>query len=143
MNTVIESLKSFLPARIKFFKNGEGLKVKQLESALIIVGNPDERIGSWVEHYKSDLIAFKEENNVDMTVLVEESDQLESPAFVYVIISKPGDNTSLNELKKIEKGRKGVHYFDITKLPSLEEFTNYSALTRILNEKCSVVLDVE
>lgn len=142
MNAIIESLKSFLPSRMEVLKKGDSLKVKQLKSSLIIVGNPDERIGSWVEHYKADLIAFKESNNVDMTVLVEESEQLDSAAFVYVIISKPGDTTGLEELKKIEKGRKGVHYFDIGQLPDLDDFTNYSALNRILMEKCSDVLEV-
>lgn len=143
MNTLLESLKSFLTTRTETLYKGQGLSVKLFESSLLISGKPDERIGSWAERYKNDLIAFKSENPVDITVIVEESQELDSTAFVYVLISKVGDTTALKEIKKIEKDRKGVYYFDIQDMPELEDFTNVSAISQLLQEKCESLFSIE
>lgn len=143
MKTVIDALKAFIESNMNYIESGNGLTVSLLtEKSLAIRGSKDERIGDWVENYKAELAEFGKTNNADVDVVVEMSDELESTAFVYVIISKNGDKSGMKEIKRIEAGREGVYYFPISELPDLSDYTNYSALTQYLLEKCSDVFEV-
>ena len=144
MNTLIETLKAFLDSRMDGIDEGYGLTVSILtEGSLLIRGSKDERIGDWIENYQSDLVEFGKTSDADIDVVVEMSDELDSTAFVYVVISRKDDKSGLKKVKEIEKGRKGVYYFPISELPDLSDYTNYSALSRYLLEKCSDVLVVK
>ena len=144
MKTVIEALKPFLDSRMDYIEAGDGLTVSILtEDSVIIRGSKDERIGDWVENYKADLADFGKDNNVDVNVIVEKSEELDSTAFVYVLFSKKGDKSGMKEIKRIEEGREGVYYFPISELPDLSDYTNYSALQQYLLWKCSDVFEVK
>lgn len=144
MKTVIEALKPFLDSRMDYIEAGDGLTVSILtEDSLIIRGSKDERIGDWVENYKADLADFGKDNNLDVNVIVEKSEELDSTAFVYVLLSKKGDKSGMKEIKRIEEGREGVYYFPISELPDLSDYTNYSALQQYLLWKCSDVFEVK
>ena len=144
MNTIIEALKPFLKSRMKYIPTGDGFTVNiPTESSLLIRGSKDERIGDWAENYKHDLADFGKVNNADVNVIVEKSEEMDSTAFVYVLISTKGDKSGLKEIKKMEKGRKGVYYFPISKLPDLSDYTNYSELSLYLLEKASDVIEVK
>lgn len=144
METVIEALKSFLESRVNYIETGNGLTVGLLtDNSIIIRGSKDERIGDWVECYKADLAAFGETNNADVDVVVEMSEELDSTAFVYVIISLKGNKSGMKEVKRIEKGRQGVYYFPISELPDLDDYTNYSALSQYVLWKASDVIEVK
>lgn len=144
MKTVIEALKPFLDSRMDYIEAGDGLTVSILtEDSLIIRGSKDERIGDWVENYKADLADFGKDNNLDVNVIVEKSEELDSTAFVYVLLSKKGDKSGMKEIKRIEEGRECVYYFPISELPDLSDYTNYSALQQYLLWKCSDVFEVK
>ena len=144
MEEIIEALKPFIESNMNYIESGNGLKVSLLtDSSLLIRGSEDERIGDWVECYKKDLEEFGKTNNVDVNVIVEMSEELDSTAFVYVLIAKNGDKTGMKEIKRIEKGREGVYYFPISELPDLSDYTNYSALSEFLLWKASDVIEVK
>lgn len=144
MKTIIEAVKSFIESNMKYIEEGNGLAVSLLtDNSLLIRGSKDERIGDWVENYQEDLAVFGKTNGADVDVIVEMSEELDSTAFVYVLISKKGDKSGMKKIKEIEKGRKGVYYFPISELPDLSDYTNYSALSRYLLEKSSEVIEVK
>lgn len=144
MKTIIEAVKSFIESNMKYIEEGNGLTVSLLtDNSLLIRGSKDERIGDWVENYQEDLAVFGKTNGADVDVIVEMSEELDSTAFVYVLISKKGDKSCMKKIKEIEKGRKGVYYFPISELPDLSDYTTYSALSRYLLEKSSEVIEVK
>lgn len=144
MEQIIEALKPFIESNMNYIESGNGLKVSLLtDNSLLIRGSEDERIGDWVECYKKNLEEFGKTNNADVNVIVEMSEELDSTAFVYVLIAKKGDKTGMKEIKRIEKGREGVYYFPISELPDLSDYTNYSALSEFLLWKASDVLEVK
>lgn len=144
MKTIIEAVKSFIESNTKYIEEGNGLTVSLLtDNSLLIRGSKDERIGDWVENYQEDLAVFGKTNGANVDVIVEMSEELDSTAFVYVLISKKGDKSGMKKIKEIEKGRKGVYYFPISELPDLSDYTNYSALSRYLLEKSSEVIEVK
>ena len=144
MKTIIEALKTFIDTRMNYITNGDGLTISILTNdSLVIRGSKDERIGDWVECYKTDLEDFGKTNNADVSVIVEMSEEIDSEAFVYVLIAKKGDKSGLDEIKKIEEGREGVYIFPISELPCLRNFTNHSALNDYILWNSSVVLEVK
>lgn len=144
MKTIIEAVKSFIESNMKYIEEGNGLTVSLLtDNSLLIRGSKDERIGDWVENYQEDLAVFGKTNGADVDVIVEMSEELDSTAFVYVLISKKGDKSGMKKINEVEKGRKGVYYFPISELPDLSDYTNYSALSRYLLEKSSEVIEVK
>ena len=144
MEQIIEALKSFIESNMNYIKSVNGLKVSLLtDNSFLIYGNEDERIGDWVECYKKELEEFGKTNNVDVNVIVEMSEELDSDAFVYLLIAKNGDKTGMKVVKMIEEGREGVYYFPISELPDLSNYTNYSALSELLLCKASDVFVVK
>lgn len=141
MNTIREAIDTFISNHLDFLEFTDGLKVVLLtKSSYLIQGRDDDRIGEWVKHHQPDLIDIGKKHDLDIYVIIEQHDKLDTSPFVYVLISEKGDKSGILEVQRIETGRKGVFISDIDKMPYFDDFVKKSAMSKAILASDSNVL---
>lgn len=132
----------FLKCHMDYLEFADQLRISELSASSYIISGDDCRLGKWVEHHQQAFIELAKHNNLDIHVLIEQMEQLDTSPGVYVIISAKGDKSGLYEVAKMEKGRDGVFISEIGCIPNFDEFIKRSALSKLMHKYASGVVEV-